>query len=445
MITFNWLLIAFLTAYLFQLLFTIVIDWLNCKHLKRWGSQAARVFEGFIDANKLGQINDYTLEKTRLFLIQRVLSELILLGFILSGFLVYVDRYPVGLQVGFIWAGLFFFVVLGFIFFVLDLPFDFYHTFVIEEKYGFNRSSLRTWVTDHLKVIALSVCLLTLMLAPILWAIQAFPRAWWILGFLLISGIQILLTLLYPILIAPLFNRFEPLDDQHLTQRLKGLMQEAGLRIKGIFQMDAGRRSRHTNAYFTGLGKTKRVVLFDTLIHTHPDDEILAVLAHEVGHFKGKHILKQLIVFEGSMLAAFYLTYCLMQWPFLYATFGFDLFRAHAGLLIAGIFWQKIGFFLRPPYMALSRRFERHADAFAIDLLSATDPLVSALKRMAADNLANLAPHPVHVWFNASHPPLAERVTRLKEAGSRISKKNTEKFSFYSSHGDDQKLQRRPK
>jgi STE24 endopeptidase len=417
-------LIGFLAIYLFQFIFTIIIDRLNYKHLERRGEKVAAVFEGFIDSEKLHKINEYTQDNNRFSLIHRVISESILLALILSGFLVFVDHYSTGLQLHFVWAGLFFFAVLGFILFVLDLPFDYFQTFVIEEKYGFNRSSLRTWVTDHLKAGLLSVFLLALILSPILWAIRAFPESWWFWGFLFVSGFQILLTVLYPILIAPIFNRFEPLDDPVLIERLKGLMKEVGLRIKGIFQMDAGKRSRHTNAYFTGLGKTKRVVLFDTLVNTHPKDEIIAILAHELGHFKAKHILKQLIVFEASMLAVFFLVYQLMEWPLLYSTFGFDAPRSHFGLFITGIFWQKVGFFLRPLYMALSRRFEREADAFSIDLMKEADPMVTALKRMAADNLANLAPHPIYVWFNASHPPLAERIATLEKAGSKILNKN---------------------
>ncbi|MBW2309037.1 MAG: M48 family metallopeptidase, partial [Deltaproteobacteria bacterium] len=347
--------------------------------------------------------------------INGVTSELILLGSLLGGFLFSVDARLAAWRLHDVWAGLLFFGVLGVIFYILELPFDYYHTFVIEEKYGFNRSNYRLWLTDHLKASLLSACLMSVVLVPILWAIRGFPNTWWLWGAIIVSGLQIVLMVLYPIVIAPLFNRFEPLQDDDLAEKVKNLLQGAGLRVKEIFQMDAGRRSRHTNAYFTGIGKAKRVVLFDTLIQRHPHDEILAILAHEAGHFRGRHLIKQLIVFGVSMLVIFYLTYRLMGWPLLYATFGFDGPRAHVGLLLIGIFLQKAGFFFKPLYMALTRRWERAADEYAVRLLHDFGPLARALKRLAADNLANLAPHPIYVWFNASHPPLGDRVAALEE------------------------------
>ena len=156
---------------------------------------------------------------------------------------------------------------------------------MIEEKYGFNKSNLKTWIGDQLKGAALSLVLFSLILSLILWMIRFSPVHWWLWGFLILFFIQLLMAILYPIVIAPIFNKFEPLQDQELAEQISHLMQEAGIRIKGLFQMDAGKRSGHTNAYFTGLGRTKRIVLFDTLIQSHPQEEILAVLAHEVGHF----------------------------------------------------------------------------------------------------------------------------------------------------------------
>jgi STE24 endopeptidase len=180
--------------------------------------------------------------------------------------------------------------------------------------------------------------------------------------------------------------------------------------------MDAGIRSRHSNAYFTGLGKTKQIVLFDTLIEAHPPDEILAVLAHEVGHFKGRHILKQLIVSESCLLLGFFLTGRLLEWPPLTSSFGFEDAPQYAGLFILVVFWQKAGAFLMPLFMAQSRRYEREADAFSARMLGDASPLVTAFKRMAAHNLSNLAPHPLVVAFHYSHPPLAERIALLEGA-----------------------------
>ena len=221
-------------------------------------------------------------------------------------------------------------------------------------------------------------------------------------------------------MIAPLFNKFEPVRDEALAGKIQALMAENGIRVKKILQMDAGVRSRHTNAYFTGIGKTKQIVLFDTLLASHTQEEILAVLAHEAGHFRRKHVLKQLAIFEAFFLVAFYLTSLLIEWPPLYAAFGFSAPVTYAGLFLAGIVWQKAGFFLQPVYMAISRHFERQADIFAVNMIGTSAPMTTALRRLAADNLSNLNPHPLYVRFHYSHPPITERVSILEKAGKEF-------------------------
>ncbi len=324
MITFNLLLVGFLTVYFLQLIFSLWLEKVNRRHLERQGNHVPKPFEGFIDGQKLFRIVAYTLENSRFASFQQIISDLIFLVILLSGFLPFLDELTRRWGFPFILSGLFFWLVPGFISSVFDLPFDYYHSFVIEEKYGFNKSDLKTWITDQLKGAALSLVLFSLILSLILWMIRLSPNHWWLWGFLILSLFQLLMAVLYPILIAPIFNKFEPLRNQELAEKISRLMQEAGIRIKGLFQMDAGKRSGHTNAYFTGLGRTKRIVLFDTLIQSHPQEEILAVLAHEVGHFKGRHIWKQFFLFALSMLGAFYLTYLLIDWPLLYRTFGFQ-------------------------------------------------------------------------------------------------------------------------
>jgi len=406
---------GFLAIYFLELIFSLWLEVINRRHLKTQGGHVPKLFEGFIDGQKLSRIVAYTQENSRFGSFQQIFSDLILLVILLSGFLPFVDELARHWGLPFILSGLFFWLVPGFITTLLNLPFDYYHTFRIEEKYGFNKATIKTWITDQLKGAALSLVLFSLILSLILWMIRLAPNYWWLWGFLILSLFQLLLAVLYPILIAPIFNKFEPLQDQELADKISHLMQEAGIRIKGLFQMDAGKRSRHTNAYFTGLGKTKRIVLFDTLIQSHPREEVLAVLAHEVGHFKGRHIWKQFFLFESSMLAAFYLFYLLMDWPLLYRTFGFQHYAPYVGLFLIGILGQKAGFFLSPFYMALSRRFERQADRFAVKLLKSPSTMMTVLKRLAADNLSNLFPHPLYVRFHYSHPPLMERIISIEQ------------------------------
>ncbi|MBA4394358.1 MAG: peptidase M48 [Desulfobacca sp.] len=415
MITYNLLLSLFLAIYFFELILSLWLETVNRRHLREKGTQVPESFSGFIDEEKLARSVSYTLRNSRFGMVHQISGEIVLLIILLSGFLPFLEHLTRTWQWSFLLSGLFFILIPGLITSLIDLPFDYYHTFVIEEKFGFNKNTPKTWILDQLKGATLSLVLFSLILSLILWMIRLSPNHWWLWGFLILSVIQLLMAILYPILIAPIFNKFEPIQDQELAAKINHLMQDAGIRIKGLFQMDAGKRSRHTNAYFTGLGRTKRIVLFDTLIQSHPPEEVLAVLAHEVGHFKGKHIWKQFFLFECSMVIAFYLSYLLLDWPWLYRTFGFETNPPYVGLFLLGILGQKIGFFTTPFYMALSRRYERQADRFAVQLLKSPSTMVMVLKRLAADNLSNLFPHPLYVRFHYSHPPLMERIISIEE------------------------------
>jgi len=190
-------------------------------------------------------------------------------------------------------------------------------------------------------------------------------------------------------------------------------MEKVGLRTRGIFKMDASKRSKHTNAFFVGLGRTKRIVLFDTLLASHTEEEMLAVLAHEAGHWKKKHILRMLVPLEILSLVSFYAVAKLLNWVLIYQTFGFQELPIYVGLFLIGAFISLLGFFAEPLESSISRRFEREADDFALELTGTANAMASALKRLAADNLANLSPHPLYAWFYYSHPPLVERIARL--------------------------------
>jgi STE24 endopeptidase len=415
MLKFNYVLAVFLAVILFQVVLETWIDVMNMKHLKREGGLVPPSFESFVDGTRLADITSYTLAKSHLGLSEGLVSEAALLLMILCGFMTALERSLTAWGIPYIISGLIFFFAPGLVLTLIELPFDYIRAFVIEEQFGFNRSTLNIWVTDQLKSGLLSVALFALLLSLVLWTIDYTPRFWWLWGSLLVSCVHLVLVLLYPVCIAPLFNRFEPVRDEPLAVRITKLVEENGIKVKNVLQMNAGLRSRHTNAYFTGLGNTKQIVLFDTLLESHSHDEILAVLAHEIGHFKKKHVVKQLLLFEAATWVGFYLTYLLLEWPLLTSTFGFDSPRPYIGLFLLGIFWQKAGFFLKPAAMALSRRFEREADLFAAGLLKTAGPLASALKKMAADNLSNLNPHPLYVRFHYSHPPLVERAALLEK------------------------------
>jgi STE24 endopeptidase len=239
-------------------------------------------------------------------------------------------------------------------------------------------------------------------------------KSWWLWAWLLIGVFELLMLWLFPVVIAPLFNKFEPIENKSLEQKIESLMGRIGLKVKGVFKMDASKRSKHTNAYFTGIGKTKRIVLFDTLLGSHPEDEVLAVLSHEAGHWKKKHILKQLVLLEVISLIVFWGIAKLLDWPLIYQSFGFQKPIPYIGLFLICVLIAPLGYFTQPLESAISRRFENEADDFAVKLMETSEPMRCALKRLAADNLANLTPHPIYAWFYYSHPPLIERILRLK-------------------------------
>ena len=394
--------------------FNVWLERINLIHSRRHADKAPAGFEGFIDGSKLARTAEYEQAQTRVGILEGIVSNVTLLAILLSGLLPLLVRRSDKLGLSMITAGLLFFFVPGLIQFLVELPFSYYNTFVVEQRFGFNRSTLKLWTIDHLKAILVTIVLFAAIFSTLLLFIAWSPRFWWFWGFLLLLVAQLAMAILYPVVLAPLFNKFEPVRDEELSAKIRTQMEKSGIRVKKIAQMDAGTRSRHTNAYFTGIGKTKQIVLFDTLIESHTHEEILAVLAHEAGHFRKKHVLKQLLIFASLSLATFYATWLFIQWPPLFSTFGFSAPLPYVGLFLTGVFWRKAGFFLQPLYMAISRRFEKEADIFAAQMLGSGAAMASALKRLAADNLSNLNPHPLYVLFHYSHPPVVERVALLE-------------------------------
>jgi len=274
--------------------------------------------------------------------------------------------------------------------------------------------NFKMWISDLLKSVLLTTILGGLLLSLLLILVMHGGDAWWVWAWMLVGGFELLMLWLFPVVILPLFNKFEPIENKGLEERIKTLIGKVGLRAKGIFKMDASKRSKHTNAFFVGIGRTKRIVLFDTLLASHSEEEILSVLAHEAGHWKKRHILRMLIPLEILSLVSFYVVAKFLNWPLLYQTFGFQEPIVYVGLFLIGAFVSLIGFFAQPLESAISRKFEREADDFALGLTETAEHMRSALKRLASDNLSNLSPHPLYTWFYYSHPPLVERIERLK-------------------------------
>ena len=412
MIVINSFLCAFLIVYIFGSVADIVIDLINAFHLKKKGMEVPLAFKGHIEDSHLKKITSYTSDNTRIAVLKSIIGMLFFLAIILYGFLPWIADQVRGMN--YVFAGLIFFAVPGIITSLIGLPFNYYSIFVIEEKYGFNTSDIKTWILDNIKSLILSLILGGILLSLLLVMIKFTGKLWWLWAWGIFLAFQLLMTVIYPTVIAPIFNKFTPIDDGELEKAIRELAEKKGISVTGIFQMDAGKRSRHTNAYFSGLGKSKRIVLYDTLIESHDKDEILAVLAHEIGHLKKGHIKKQLILMSAISLALFYIAAYMIDWDIMYKSFGFSAKPFYAGLFLISILWGPVGFFVSPAFMALSRKYERESDRFARDALNDPKPLINALRKMAVDNLSNLCPHPIYVKFNYSHPPITERIKHLE-------------------------------
>jgi STE24 endopeptidase len=414
MIQINSLLLTFLAVFLLRSGIQIYLNRINISHLRQHGTTVPEIFRDIIDPEKLKSISTYTIDSDHFNMVATLANQGLFLIILLSGFLPWLMKTISLWKYGPIGSGLIFFAVLSIFANLLHIPFGLYETFVIEERYGFNVMKFKMWFLDLLKSIVIAAILGGLLLGLLLVLAIHGGNTWWVWAWMLVGGIELILLWLFPVVILPLFNKFDPIENKGLENRIRTLMEKVGLRAKGIFKMDASKRSKHTNAFFVGLGRSKRIVLFDTLLASHTEEEILAVLAHEAGHWKKKHVLRMLVPLEILSFVSFYAVAKFLSWPLLYQTFGFQESTVYVGLFLIGAFISLLGYFAQPLESAISRRFELEADDFALELMETGEPMRNALKRLASDNLANLTPHPLYAWVNYSHPPLVERIMRLQ-------------------------------
>ena len=302
---------------------------------------------------------------------------------------------------------------------LLDLPFTLYSTFKIEERFGFNKMTLKLWLTDLVKSTLIGIVIGLPIVALILWLMGSAGKLWWLWAWCAWMGFNLLVLVLYPTVIAPLFNKFKPLDDEDLKARVTALMQRCGFAAKGLFVMDGSKRSAHANAYFTGFGAAKRVVFYDTLLKQLEPGEVDAVLAHELGHFKHKHIIKRIILMFAMSLAGFALLGWLSSQIWFYTGLGIrpnmNSSNDALALLLFMLVVPLFSFFVSPVFAQFSRKHEFEADAYAISQTDGKD-LQSALLKLYKDNASTLTPDPVFVKFYYSHPPASERLARMNPA-----------------------------
>ncbi len=407
---------SILAAYLVIIILAHGLDYLNLKHLKQYGSNVPPEFAGQIDPNILTRTRDYVIEKTRFGFISSLFGQAILILFLFGGLLNWYNSYLVAFKLHFILSGLIFFIGLSYAQTLLNIPFDLYQVFKIENKFGFNNTSLKLWLQDTCKSLLISTLLLGLLIVIGLGLVKFFPSAWWlwVWGFFLIFSLFIMY--ISPYVLEPLFNKFTPIAEAGLSHEIRDLMQKAGIEVSRIFKMDASKRSKHTNAYFTGIGKVKRIVLYDTLLEKMENSEILAVLAHEIGHWKKKHLLKRIVVSESLALLLSYAAFRMLETGFLAKLFQLENDTFFAKLIILGFLLSLAYFPLQPLFNYFSRKHEREADRFSRELTGRAEGMIRALVKLSKDNLSNLHPHPLYAAFHYSHPPVVERIKQLKKA-----------------------------
>ena len=418
-----------MTPSLFALLFLLALAlstalraWLELRHLRHVVAHRDQVpagFAGRIDLADHRKAADYTAAKVRLGLIEIGADTLLLLVLTLGGALATIDQGLRAWPGGSYLHGLALFACAGLIGFLAGLPASLYRTFRIEARFGFNKLTWPLWFADLARGAALAVLIGGPLLLAVLWLMGVMGKYWWLYVWLVWLGFNLLALFLYPTLIAPLFNKFSPLEDASLRQRIESLLERCGFSSSGLFVMDGSKRSAHGNAYFTGFGRAKRIVFFDTLLEKLSPPEIEAVLAHELGHFRHRHVIKRIALSAALSLAFLWLLGQLIDQPWFYAGLGVGadgtepVMGTAMGLLLFSMVLPVFLFPLAPLSSALSRRHEYQADAYAAAQTSATD-LITALVKLYRDNAATLTPDPLHSLFHDSHPPASQRIARLK-------------------------------
>ena len=407
---YNTVFIILIGVLIFGYVLERLLDFLNLKYtLPSLPDELAGIFDP--DEYKRSQL--YKRDNIRFSFLTSSVSLLVLLVVFFLGGFGWLDRQVEGMTAHYIIHVLLFFGILALASDLLTTPFALYDTFVIEERYGFNRTKLKTFFLDKLKGWLLGALIGGGLLALITWIYMLTGKWFWFIALGAVTFFSVFLSMFYSNLIVPLFNKQKPLDEGSLRHKIEDFARGAGFRLTNIYVIDGSRRSSKSNAYFTGLGPKKRIVLYDTLIEDLEEEEIVAVLAHEIGHYKKKHTLKGLVLSTLQMALTFYLFSLFVRVDEFSIALGGQEASFHLGLIAFGILYSPISILLGLGTNLVSRKNEYQADAFARVHYGA-EKLISSLKKLSKNNLSNLTPHPAYVFFHYSHPPLLQRIRALK-------------------------------
>lgn len=407
-------LILILAILIFQYLFDLISDLINMKNLKK---ELPDEFQTVFDAEKYSQSQKYTLENTKFSLFQSSIILIILILFIILGGFNWVDQLArsfnqTPLITGLIFAGI---LMVGSL--IVSTPFDIYQTFHLEAKYGFNKTTAKIFILDFIKSLILTALIGGAILLGILWFFQAAGALAWFYSWIAMLVFMGFMQFISPILIMPLFNKFTPLQEGELKEAVNHYAQKENFKIKGIFTMDGSKRSTKLNAFFTGFGKSKRIVFFDTLIEKISPREIISVLAHEMGHFKHRHLLKGLLISIITSGLMFFLLSFFINNPVVFEAFNMQSISIYASLAFFAFLYSPVNTLLGIFTNILSRKHEYQADRYAVTSTGDYVSLPEALKKLSVLNLSNLNPHPFYVFVHYSHPPVLERIRAIKKIG----------------------------
>lgn len=405
---------VFIVALAAKLSAELILDALNRSQVAKNAKALPAALEGIMSEEKFGQSNDYTLTKSKFGTIGLLLDAAILAGVVLSGALPTAFAAWSASFGDAPWSSALFLVVTMVVLGLPALPLEYWEQFKIEERFGFNRSTKGLWILDKIKGTLVGL----LIGFPLLWLLISLVgwlgEHWWIYGFGILFAFQLVMMVLYPMVIIPLFNKLTPLQDGPLRSRLMAMSDKAGFKCNAIQVIDGSKRSAHSNAYFTGFGKFRRIVLYDTLIEQLGEDEIEAVLAHEIGHYKRGHIPKMIASSALMMFAGFWVVGYLAKSEAFFAGFGFEAASIGIAFLLFGLLGGLFTFWMSPLFNIMSRKHEYEADAFAREVVGDWRPLSRALRSLSEKNLSNLQPHPAYSGFHYSHPTLLEREAAMK-------------------------------
>ncbi|MFP4288861.1 MAG: M48 family metallopeptidase [Bacteroidales bacterium] len=392
-------------------LFDRFIDYLNST---RWSNVLPQELKGIYDEEKYRKSQNYHRENMKVGLLTSSLSFILILVFLFADGFAWLDNLVRQYTENPILMALLFFGIIGLASDILSTPFDLYDTFVIEEKYGFNRTTPKTYALDKIKGWILAILLGGGILALFVWFYRFAGELFWLYAWIFLTFFSIFMAMFYSTLIVPLFNKQTPLEEGELRDAIEKFARKAGFKLDNIFVIDGSKRSTKANAYFSGFGSKKRIVLFDTLIKEHTTDELVAVLAHEIGHYKKKHIVKGMFISTLTTGLMLYLLGMFINRPELSMALGVEQSSFHIGIIAFGLLYSPVSTLLGIGGNWLSRKNEYEADAFAAKKFK-PEPLQEALKKLSVNNLSNLRPHPVNVFVNYSHPPLLKRLQHLEK------------------------------